>query len=62
MVLALLFVRAGRALTWVRRHSLAVMRVGGALLVIVGLLLVTGLWSDFTVWLRVSVPGFETVL
>ena len=26
------------------------------------ILLVTGLWTDFTVWLRVQVPGFETVL
>jgi hypothetical protein len=25
-------------------------------------LLVTGLWLDFTIWLRVSIPGFETAL
>ena len=38
------------------------MRIGGGMLVLVGLLLVTGLWLDFTIWLRVSIPGFETAL
>ena len=62
IVLALLFVRFGRALRWVRTHSQWVMRIGGAMLVIVGVLLVTGIWSQFTIWLRVTVPGFETAL
>jgi cytochrome c-type biogenesis protein len=38
------------------------MRFGGAMLVIVGLLLVTGAWTEFTIWLRVTLPGFETVI
>jgi cytochrome c-type biogenesis protein len=38
------------------------MRFGGAMLVIVGLLLVTGAWGEFTIWLRVTMPGFETVI
>lgn len=62
ILLALLFVRLGRAVAWIRRHSLWVMRIGGAMLVLVGLLLLFGVWSDFTVWLRVSTPGFETAL
>ena len=42
----------------IRRHSRWVSRIGGALLVIVGLMLVTGLWTDFTNWLRATVgPG-----
>ena len=32
------------------------------MLVIVGLLLVTGAWGEFTIWLRVTMPGFETVI
>jgi cytochrome c-type biogenesis protein len=51
-----------KAIGWVRTHYVWVMRIGGGMLVLVGILLVTGLWTDFTVWLRVQVPGFETVL
>jgi len=36
----------------VRRHGRWVTRFGGALLVLVGLALLTGVWSDFVNWLR----------
>ncbi len=62
ILLGLLFTRAARAITFLRRHNLAIMRIGGAMLVLVGILLVTGWWTDFTIWLRVTVPGFETAL
>ena len=62
VLLALAFSRMARAIGWVRRHYVWVMRVGGGMLVLVGILLVTGLWSDFTIWLRVQVPGFETAI
>ncbi|HET6214197.1 MAG TPA: cytochrome c biogenesis protein CcdA [Micromonosporaceae bacterium] len=41
--------------TAVRRNSRWVTRIGGALLVLVGLALVTGGWTDFVNWLRVTV-------
>ena len=62
VLLGLLFTRMGRALSWVRNHYELVMRIGGAMLVIVGVLLVTGWWGDFTIRLRVTLPGFETAL
>ena len=62
ILLGLFFTRTARALTFLRTHNLAIMRIGGAMLVIVGLLLVTGAWADFTIWLRVTIPGFETVI
>ncbi len=62
ILLALMFTRLAGALAWFRRHSLLVMRIGGGLLVIIGLLLVSGLWTDVTIWLRVTMPGFETPL
>jgi cytochrome c-type biogenesis protein len=62
VVLGLAFAALGDAVGWIRRHSDWVMRIGGAMLVIVGVLLVSGAWTSFTVWLRVTVPGFETVL
>jgi cytochrome c-type biogenesis protein len=36
----------------VRRNSVWVTRIGGALLILVGLTLVTGAWDAFTIWLR----------
>jgi len=44
----------------VRRHSAWVTRIGGALLVLVGLALVTGGWTEFVNWLRAAV-GAGTV-
>ena len=38
----------------VRRNSRWVTRVGGALLIVVGLALVTGGWEDFLIWLRTT--------
>jgi cytochrome c-type biogenesis protein len=58
----LLIDRAARATAFIRRHYAWIMRIGGGMLVVVGVLLVTGLWLDFTIWLRVSIPGFETAL
>jgi cytochrome c-type biogenesis protein len=40
------------ATSFLRRHARAVTRVGGGLLVLVGLLLVTGAWAEMMGWLR----------
>jgi len=39
----------------VRRHSRWVTAIGGALLVVIGLALVTGGWNSFLIWLQTSV-------
>ena len=62
VLLAVVFSRTARALTFVKSHYLLVMRIGGAMLVIVGVLLVTGIWTDVTIWMRTSIPAFETAL
>jgi len=54
--------RALGAFEAVKRHYGLVMKVGGGLLVLVGLLLVSGLWEDVMVELRGWVSGFETVV
>jgi cytochrome c-type biogenesis protein len=38
--------------TFLRRHAAAVSRFGGAVLVVVGLLLLTGLWGEGMIWFR----------
>jgi len=40
------------ALGWLRRHTRAIQMVGGVLLILVGVALVTGLWNDFISWVR----------
>jgi len=40
------------ATSFLRRHARSVTRFGGAVLVLVGLLLVTGAWTDMMQWLR----------
>lgn len=50
--------RLAKTVSFVRRHNAWVTRLGGALLVAVGLALVTGAWTDFVNWLRATVgPG-----
>ncbi|MGH3697853.1 MAG: cytochrome c biogenesis CcdA family protein [Pseudonocardiaceae bacterium] len=52
--------RAVSAVTWLRTHVRGVQLAGGALLVVVGLLLVTGLWAELVAVLQGPVRGFET--
>jgi cytochrome c-type biogenesis protein len=54
--------RAVRALAWLRRHARAIRVGGGALLAVVGLLLLTGVWGGLLARLQVSVAGFTPVL
>jgi len=56
LLLALVYARAGRTLGILRHHGPAIERAGGALLVAVGVLLVTGVWQSlFTPWARLFV-------
>jgi cytochrome c-type biogenesis protein len=62
-VLAGLAYRAAlRAFRAVRRHSQLITRVGGGMLVAVGLLLVTGLWGDVIAAMQGWIGGFEPVI
>jgi cytochrome c-type biogenesis protein len=62
ILLGLLFRQAAGTLAWMRRHYILIMRIGGGLLVAIGILLVSGLWDSITIWMRTLVPGFETPL
>ena len=54
--------RAVGALGWLRRHTRAIQLAGGALMVVVGVLLVTGMWGALLAKLQVSIAGFVPVL
>ena len=55
--------RAGRASRWLREHYRGIQIAGGTLLLVVGLLLVTGLWEIVTTSMQARlVDQFRTVL
>ncbi|MGH8890499.1 MAG: cytochrome c biogenesis CcdA family protein [Acidothermaceae bacterium] len=62
IVVALLFRHAIGALAIVKRHYALITRLGGALLVVVGILLVTGLWTDFVGHLQHSIDNYSTAV
>jgi cytochrome c-type biogenesis protein len=59
---AVAYRRALGAFGFVKRHYQAVTRVGGGMLVAIGLLLVTGAWTDLTIKMQGWVSGFTTVI
>jgi cytochrome c-type biogenesis protein len=62
-ILAALFLsRFLRVTGWVRHHQRIVSAAGGALLIITGVLLVTGWWQDIVIDLQHWVSGFEVAL
>jgi len=55
--------RAGRASRWLREHHRGIQIAGGVMLLVVGLLLVTGLWESVTASMQTRlVEQFRTVL
>lgn len=61
IVAAVAFRRTLGAFAWVKRHYAWVMRIGGGMLVAVGILLVTGVWDHITyqmqLWSSSFTPG-----
>ena len=59
LLIALGAARSRRALGFLRRHRLAVSRVGGGMLVVLGVALATGLWSSWALWLQGLLTGSD---
>ncbi|TCC53758.1 cytochrome c biogenesis protein CcdA [Kribbella capetownensis] len=62
IVAALAFRRMLSAVAWVRRHQVLVIRIGGVLMIAVGLLLLTGVWDSMTADLRQWVANFGSAV
>jgi cytochrome c-type biogenesis protein len=62
LVVALAYERTLGALRWGRRHAQTITRVGGVMLVTLGVLLLTGGWEWFLVRAQGWVTGVETVV
>lgn len=62
LVFAIAFTRLGPQLGWLMRHQRGMQVVGGALLLVVGLAMITGLWDLAMGQLRNWVSSFGTLL
>jgi len=60
LVAAVSFERMMTAVGWVRQRQVWVMRLGGAMLVTVGILLLTGVWDSMVQSMQSWLTGFET--
>lgn len=59
---AIAFGRFMRVSAWARRHQRAITLTGGSMLIAVGVLLLTGLWTDLVNEMRGWISGYETVI
>jgi cytochrome c-type biogenesis protein len=62
VLVALGFGWVGGSVAWVKRHIRVVNIVGGAILVVVGLLMVTGIWGSLMASVGTVIGGFTTPL
>ena len=50
------------SVSWLRKRQALFIKMGGLLLIIIGILLATGLWSEVTVEMRILISGFTPLL
>jgi cytochrome c-type biogenesis protein len=50
------------AVSWIRRHQVWVMRLGGAMLVTVGILMLTGTWASMVEHVQTWAVGFDPAI
>lgn len=53
---------AASASSWLRRHQRTIGRIGGVLLILIGVLEVSGAWHTFVLWLQVHFPSSRAIL
>lgn len=62
LIAAVAFAKTTRAIDLLRQHQQALLRLGSAAMIIVGILLVTGIWDQATAALRQWAAQFTTIL
>ncbi|HZK05020.1 MAG TPA: cytochrome c biogenesis protein CcdA [Actinomycetaceae bacterium] len=62
IVIAVAFTRTPRLHNWVRRHRVVITRIGGAVLILLGLALVTGAWDTIMAALQGTIADFAVVI
>lgn len=59
LLVALGVAQGVNSLGWARRHRLLLQRLGGGMLIVIGILLATGLWTALTSWVQAALPVYE---
>jgi cytochrome c-type biogenesis protein len=62
VIAGIAFTKMARAVAFLRERQQLIMRIGGVLMIAVGVLLVTGTWNTLTAVLRQWAASFETVM
>ena len=50
------------ASNWLRRHHRLIGRIGGVMLILIGLAEISGAWHTFVLWLQVHFPATNAIL
>jgi cytochrome c-type biogenesis protein len=58
LLVALAFRRAVGAMSWMKQHYVLLIRIGGGTLVLLGVLMVTGVWDEWAIQMRIWTAGF----
>lgn len=62
LLIGLAFNKAAGTLGWIRTHYQLIMRLGGALLVVIGLLLVSGIWNTIVTHMQTWITTYDLPL
>jgi cytochrome c-type biogenesis protein len=62
VIAGIAFTKMARAVAFLRERQQLIMQIGGVLMIVVGVLLVTGTWNTLTAVLRQWAASFETVM
>jgi len=62
LLIAVAIRRTAGGVSFLKRHYVAIMRIGGGMLVLLGLLMVTGYWQDLSNEMRVWTANFDVSL
>lgn len=62
LVFAVAFAALAPKLEWLKRHQKTLQRIGGIVMIAVGISMVAGLWDMLMAWMRQWIAGFGTIL
>ncbi len=62
LVVAFAFRKAFGAMSWMKRHYTLLIRIGGGMLVLLGVLMVSGQWAELSIQLRIWTANFGVPL
>ena len=62
LIVAFLLHRGAGRLAWVREHQQTIVRTGGIMLILLGLLLVTGVWNAWIQQLQGTIGDFDLLI